>query len=248
MRPITLTTLQFLLAARWMQGSVADALRASDTLAGVMAPMVEAMPEMMDAFIELPMLTRVRFGLWDKVLEAAPPGAKFPAGTAVYHYSRALAFVARRDRPAALREQLAFEAARAKVPSDRASGNNTAGPILAMAGEIVAARVAESPAVAVPHWKRAVEMQDALVYDEPPDWYYPIRESLGAALLRAGRAPEAEAAFREGLRRTPHNGRMLFGLIESLKAQSKGDAAAWVQREYDAAWRKPDVKLRVDDL
>jgi len=117
-----------------------------------------------------------------------------------------------------------------------------------MAGEIVAARVAESPAAAVPHWKRAVEMQDALVYDEPPDWYYPIRESFGAALLRAGHAPEAEAAFRDGLRRTPRDGRMLFGLLESLNAQGKSDAAAWVQREYEAAWRKSDLKLRVDDL
>jgi cytochrome c-type biogenesis protein CcmH/NrfG len=91
-------------------------------------------------------------------------------------------------------------------------------------------------------------LHDALVYNEPPDWYYPVRESLGAALLRAGKAAEAEKVLREGVRRSPHNGRMLFGLLESLKAQAKTQDAAWVQREFDAAWAKADMKLRLEDL
>jgi Flp pilus assembly protein TadD len=91
-------------------------------------------------------------------------------------------------------------------------------------------------------------MQDALVYDEPPAWYYPLRESLGAALLRAGRAAEAEKVFREGVQRSPRNGRMLFGLMESLKAQKKNEEAGWVRREFEAAWAKADIKLRLEDL
>jgi Flp pilus assembly protein TadD len=91
-------------------------------------------------------------------------------------------------------------------------------------------------------------MQEALVYDEPPDWYYPLRESLGAALLRAGQAVEAERVLREGVKRSPHNGRMLFALMESLKAQGKTEDADWVRREFDAAWDKADVKLRLEDL
>ena len=87
-----------------------------------------------------------------------------------------------------------------------------------------------------------------MVYDEPPDWYYPLRESLGAALLRAGQASEAEMVFREGLRRSPHNGRVLFGLLESLKAQNKMDSAFWVEREFELAWKKADTKLRIEDL
>ena len=117
-----------------------------------------------------------------------------------------------------------------------------------MAGEILAARVADSPALAVPHWERAVVLQDALVYDEPPAWYYPVRESLGAALLRAGRAADAEGVFREGIARIPRNGRMLFGLMESLRSQGKSDAAELVRREFDAAWQKADVKLTIDSL
>lgn len=240
--------LDFLLAARLMQGHTEDAVRASEALRAAMMPMVDMMPEMLDPFVELPLLTRVRFNLWDEVLQAPAPDAKFPAATAMYHYSRATAFAARGERAHALKERDAFEAARKKMPADRAWGNNTAASLLELAGEVVAARVAESPADAVPHWKRAATIQDGLVYDEPPDWYYPVRESLGGALLRAGRAAEAEAAFREGLRRAPRDGRMLFGLRESLKAQKKSDAAAWVEQEFEAAWRGMDVNLRVEDL
>jgi len=101
---------------------------------------------------------------------------------------------------------------------------------------------------ALPHWQLAAELQDRLTYDEPPDWYYPVRESLGAALLNAGKPAEAELVFREGVRRSPRNGRMLFGLMESLKVQGKTEQVKWVKREYDAAWAKADVVLRLSDL
>ena len=91
-------------------------------------------------------------------------------------------------------------------------------------------------------------MQDALSYDEPPAWYYPLRESLGAALLRAGQAAEAEKVFREGVKRSPRNGRMLFGLMESLKAQNKKEDAAMVEREYRANWSKADIQLSLESM
>jgi hypothetical protein len=159
-----------------------------------------------------------------------------------------LALAGKGRREDALREQAAFESGRAKLPASAMWGNNKPGEALAIAGEILAARLAGSPADAVDHWRKAVELQDALVYDEPPAWYYPIRESLGGALLRSGKAAEAEAVFREGLRRGPRNGRMLFGLLESLKAQQKVDAAGWVSRVFDAAWNHAEIKLRIDDL
>jgi hypothetical protein len=98
----------------------------------------------------------------------------------------------------------------------------------------------------VAHWRKAVEIQDAFVYDEPPAWYYPVRESLGAELVRAGRAAEGEAVLREGLRRSPRNGFMLFGLMESLKAQGKDTDE--VKREFEAVWAKSDVKLNLAAL
>jgi hypothetical protein len=94
-------------------------------------------------------------------------------------------------------------------------------------------------------WRKAVEQQDALEYDEPPPWFYPVRESLGALLLRSGQAGEAESVFRADLERNRRDGRALFGLLESLKAQHKDADAYWVGREFEAAWRKADVTLQI---
>jgi hypothetical protein len=158
-----------------------------------------------------------------------------------------VALAARGDSAAAAREKEAFESARSAVWGDQPWGQNKAGDVLAMASETLAARLAP-PRDAVAHWERAVALEDALSYDEPPAWYYPLRESLGAALLRTGQAAEAEKVFREGVKRSPRNGRMLFGLLESLKAQNETEAADEVLREFEAAWAKADVALRVEDL
>ncbi|HVS74352.1 MAG TPA: hypothetical protein VHE23_02915 [Candidatus Acidoferrales bacterium] len=118
--------------------------------------------------------------------------------------------------------------------------------VLGLLAVTAAARGKSDEAIA--HWRKAVDVQDALNYDEPPDWYYPVRESLGAALLAAGRAPEAGKVFREDLQRNPRNPRSLFGLAESLKAQKKDADAAWVQREFEAGWKNADTALRIADV
>jgi tetratricopeptide (TPR) repeat protein len=237
--------LHFIAYARAMQGRKADGLKAADTLAAAIAPMAEAMPEMADAFVSIPRLSLLRFQQWDAVLALPKPKDSQKISIAMWHYMRALAYAARRDSSSAARARADFEAARKQLPADSQWGQNKTSDVMAMASELLAARVAGD---AVARLRRAVQMQDAFVYDEPPAWYYPVRESLGAALLRAGNAAEAEAVFREGVRRSPKNGRMLFGLLESLKAQRKTEETAWVQKEFDAAWAKADVKLSLDDL
>jgi nitroreductase len=166
----------------------------------------------------------------------------------MWRYSRALAFAAKGRAVEAQAERAEFDKVRAALDRKIAWGNNPIGDVVDFASVALDARLEPSAAAAVPKWKRAVEMQDALAYDEPPAWYYPVRESLGAAMLLSGDAPGAETVFREGLRRSPKNGRMLFGLLESLKAQGKTDAAAWVDREFQAAWKGADVQLRLKDL
>jgi len=237
--------LHFIVYARTMQGRRADALSAADTLSAAMAPMAAAMPEMADAFLYIPKFALIRFGEWDKVLAVTQPKSSQKMSTALWHYGRALAYDAKQNQAAAARERAAFEQARKQVKADADWGQNKAAPVLELASEILAARIQGD---AVTHLRRAVEIQDAFVYDEPPAWYYPVRESLGAALLRAGNAGEAEKIFREGLRRSPKNGRMLFGLLESLKAQNKTEESTWVQSEFDAAWSKSDTKLRLEDM
>jgi len=111
-------------------------------------------------------------------------------------------------------------------------------------GAVLAAHIAGGTQVSIEHWKKAVEAQDALSYDEPPDWYYPVRESLGAALLKSGQAAEAEAVFRADLKRNPRSGRSLFGLLESLKAQKRTSDTQWVQSEFESAWKDSPLRLR----
>ena len=237
--------LHFIAYARWMQGRKSDGLKAARDLAAALAPMNQAMPEMTDGFLPVTWFGLLRFAEWSAVLELPQPAPAQKMSTAVWRFARALAFQAQ-SRPAdAAREQAAFETARKQVAADARWGENAAAPVLELASETLQGRLGPD---AVVHWRRAVEIQDSLGYDEPPAWYYPLRESLGAALLRAGQAAEAEAVFREGVRRSPKNGRMLFGLLESLRAQAKAEQAGWVQKEFEAAWAKADIKLSLAEL
>ena len=240
--------LHFVAYARWMQGRKADGLRAADEITAAVAPMVAGMPEMADMFNAVAMFGRVRFQDWDGILRLPEPKDPLHASIAAWRYARTLAFMGRGDRAAAMAEQAAFEKVRVSFPADAGWGLNKAQDVLTIASETLSARLAANPGDAVVRWKRAVAAQDGLSYDEPPAWYYPVRESLGAALLREGKAAEAEIVFREGVNKSPRNGRMLFGLMESLRAQGKIQDADSVKREYEAAWSKADVQLSVEDL
>jgi len=95
----------------------------------------------------------------------------------------------------------------------------------------------------IAHFREALKIEEAGLYFEPPRWYYPMRHSLGAALLKAGRNAEAEAVYREDLKRFPENGWSLFGLAAALKAQGKSAEAAAVDQRFAKAWAGADVKL-----
>ncbi|MCC6394382.1 MAG: hypothetical protein IT167_27550, partial [Bryobacterales bacterium] len=141
----------------------------------------------------------------------------------------------------------AFEVQRLGIPASAMWTNNKALDILSLAGEILAARMAGADKDAIVHWRKAVALQDAQVYDEPPPWYYPVRESLGAALLRSGDAKQAEAVFRADLDRNPRNGRSLFGLWKALEAQGRDVDAMWVKAEFERAWKRAQATLRMED-
>ncbi|PYT03490.1 MAG: hypothetical protein DMF65_04120 [Acidobacteria bacterium] len=87
-----------------------------------------------------------------------------------------------------------------------------------------------------------------MAYDEPPAWFMPMRETLGATLLLDGQAAEAERVFRADLERNPRNGRSLFGLWKALEAQHKTREAVVARREFEAAWKNADTQLKVEDL
>ena len=110
-----------------------------------------------------------------------------------------------------------------------------------LAGEIAATERLWT--VAIRELEEAVKLQDALRYMEPPPWYFPERQALGAVLLRAGRPKQAETVYREDLARNPGNGWALYGLAESLRAQKKSREANAADATFREAWTRADVKL-----
>ena len=95
----------------------------------------------------------------------------------------------------------------------------------------------------ITHFREAIRIEDAGLYFEPPKWYYPVRHSLGAVLLKAGKNAEAEQAYREDLKRFPENGWALLGLAQALKARGKNNEAARVDARFRKAWADADVTL-----
>lgn len=246
--PYYLHNLQFIVFARSMQGRRAQALRAAEELAKASGEMAHDMPEMADAFASVRAFAYVRLNAWDKIQNVPLSEGHTAASQAVWSYARTLALTSTGNAKGAKEGQARFEKLRSALPAGTPFGQSSAEDVLHIASEVLAARLSAAPAEAYEHWWRAVELQDHLTYDEPPDWYYPVRESEGACLLRAGKSAEAAQVFREGVRRSPRNGRMLFGLWQSLLAQSKKIEAESVKHEFDAAWAGSDVLLRIEDL
>ena len=245
--------LQFLADSHMMQGRFADAKQAADRVAEQLNPHAEMMP-MVESMVVMPVAVLLRFAKYGEVLALQPPPPVRTVQTAFHHFARgtALARTGKADEAAAERTLLA--AAIAAVPETAAYGGGgwaTAKSALAVAAASLDARIAAARAEhdrAIKFWQQAVEAADLLPYDEPPVWFYPVRESLGAALLAAGRAPDAERVFRADLAKHPRNARALFGLQASLSKQGKESDAAWVQREFDEAWKNADAKLTLADF
>src|SRR5262249_21943124 len=197
-------------AAAAMAGRYADAKRAADKLVANVSPYISEMP-MVEAFLPQAMFVQLRFSRWSDVLAASAPPADQRLNTAFWHFARALAYAATRDAANADREQQAFRAGVAAIPRETPVGTlNTAGAVFDIALAVADARIAAAKGdrpTAIARWKAAVDAQDRLAYDEPPAWYYPVRESLGAALLQDGQAAESERVFRRDLELNPGNGR-----------------------------------------
>ncbi len=240
--------LQFILYAREMQGHLAETRKAEQQIRTASAPMLKMMPEMAGTFEATLTMAELRMNRWDDILAAPKPAGPDPLRNAMWHYARAISLAMKGRLDEARTAGAEFGKARDLLNAKDQWGVNKLGDVMALASTILEARLAPNAAGAIAPFRKAVEQQDALVYDEPPAWYYPVRESLGAALLRSGDATAAETVFREGLRRSPRNGRMLFGLLESLKAQQKSEAVVWVQKEFDTAWKGADITLRIEAL
>jgi len=241
----------FLASAASMEGRYAEAKKAADALAARLMPHAKMMP-MLDGFLMTPLWVDARFSKWDAILARPEPAAELAETHLMWRYTRALAFAAQHDAAKTAAEIALFEKEEAAIPADRPIGlQPTSKAVHLVMKEILAARLNETQGKqedAIKHWHAAVEAQDKLAYDEPQDWYYPVRESLGAAYMRLNKPYDAEMAFREDLRRNPRNPRSLFGLREALAAQKLNVDAAWVDRQFKEQWKRADVELKLGDL
>ncbi|MFQ5777881.1 MAG: hypothetical protein ACE5IP_07730 [Terriglobia bacterium] len=237
----------FLWAAATMEGRSRVAIEAArKTASRIPEDKWDELPSWAQPFRIVPLFALTRFGKWDEILqEPRPAGSGFALG--IWHYARgmALARTSGFDEAAAELESLRALAAEKELAKQMVAAN-TVGDILAIAAETVAGELAAEQGKgeeALSHLHRAVLLQDGLTYTEPPDWHYPVRQSLGAVLLQAGRAREAEVVYWQDLEGNPDNGWSLFGLLESLRAQGKMDQAAEIEKRFEKAWARADVKL-----
>jgi tetratricopeptide (TPR) repeat protein len=199
-----------------------------------------------DGFIPMPLEVMKRFGKWDDILKELEPPEVFPIARTMRHYNRGVAFAAKGKLNDAREAQQSFRSGVKQIPEDAMFVNNKAADLLAIAeltleGEILLreGKFRES----IDALNQAVAREDQLRYSEPPDWFVPVRHSLGAVLLRDNQAAMAEAVYREDLRRWPDNGWSLYGLAKALKSQGKNDDASKVEQRFKEVWKYADTQI-----
>jgi tetratricopeptide (TPR) repeat protein len=203
---------------------------------------------LVEAFGAVPMEVMMRFGKWDDILAEPENYSDYmPFARAFHHGARAIAFAAKSDTENARKEQAIFRELVQRVPKETAVSNNTAESIIAVAnhmieGELLIAEGKLDPGIE--ELRAALTLEDALNYDEPPSWMIPLRHTIGANLMHAGRFAEAEQVYRDDLKRLPENGWSLFGLSKALDAQQKNGAELEATRaRFNKVWAKADVKI-----
>jgi tetratricopeptide (TPR) repeat protein len=202
----------------------------------------------LQGFLVVPYWAMVRFAEWPAILADKGPQHDTPFTRGAWRYARAMAFTATGQLAEADRElgQLKVVVEDPALKANVTFSNNTGYAILRIAPEVVAGEIAAKRKdwdAALVHLERAVRYEDALIYQEPPDWPSPVRQSLGAVLLEAGRPDEAEAVYWEDLKKNPGTGWSLYGLLQALKAQKKDADAALIEQRFQKAWKNADIKL-----
>jgi tetratricopeptide (TPR) repeat protein len=223
----------FLAAALMMQGRSKDAIAAAEKASAKLPQeMIKEMPEI-EIFVPMPWHVLTRFEKWDDVLAIERPLEDLRFATGMWHYCRGQALVAKGDADGAAREQQGLTKQLAGVPQDLIFMRHSAVRLLSIAQQdLAAAQAARAGKLddAIAHLRVAVDLQD--------------HESLGRALLAANKPAEAEAVFREDLRRIPNSGWALFGLEKSLRAQDRTTAADETKRRFAKAWEQADIAPR----
>ena len=244
--------LYFLGAAASMDGHYSTAREAANKLVARVGPHVKEMPQL-QAFLTVQPAVLVRFYRWDDILKLPQPDVNLKIANTMWHFARGMAFAATGKLTEAEAEhQAVTEALESTAPDEVfAMSPNKARDILKIASDVLAAKLSmarNERSQAIAQLRDAVAIQDSLKYAEPPSWFYPVRESLGAALFLDGQISEAEQVFREDLQRNPRNPRSLFGLLEVLRSRGRSHDAGFVQAEFDVAWKSDLQQLNLHNF
>jgi tetratricopeptide (TPR) repeat protein len=229
-----------------MLGRSREALTAARTIEAKVPLDVVRMIPPFEYYSPVALFTLVRFSRWDDVLKEPAPAAELRYTTGVWHYARGLAFAAKEDFDSAAVERDSVAAIAASIPPEQTANLNSARTLLRIAERHLAGETAarqQRTAEAVRALRQGIALEDELTYDEPTAWVVPLRQSLGAVLLAAGRAKEAEQAYRQDLVRYPNNGWSLHGLARALAAQGRTKEAEGVDAQFRKAWARADVQL-----
>ena len=233
-------------AAMSFQGESKEAIRMARTVADhVSVDAVRQMPPM-EFWLPVPYFALTRFGKWEEILAepAPPPDLRYTCG--MWHYARGVALAATGKPEEAAAERDSVAAIAKAIPADVVEGLNHAAPLLRLATDALDGEMAMRGGHyedAVESFRGAVAAEDSLHYDEPPAWYYPTRQALGLALLKAGKPADAETAYREDLKRYPNNGWSLYGLANALSARGRVTEAVAMKKRFTRAWVHADFKL-----
>jgi tetratricopeptide (TPR) repeat protein len=244
--------LHFIAMCAAMNGNYAESKRGAQMLAANVGPHVKEMPAL-GGFMTVPLAVEVRFHKWSEILKTPQPDESMQTATVFWHFARGLALAATGKVEEAEAEQKVVAEAEEKTRPDAVFQmpiNNKTKDILKIAENVLGAKISQAKKeneTAISQLREAVAVQDGLKYDEPQDWFYPVRESLGAALLMSGDQAGAEQTFRDDLERNPRNPRSLFGLEQALKAQGRAYDATFVRKQLDASW-KGAAAPKMEDL
>lgn len=197
----------------------------------------------------IPFYVMVQMGKWDDILKLPPPGESLLYPRAIWHYARGMAFAAKGRITDAQNELRDMSAIRGNAALEKMLiwDLNNAGQLISIAYHTLQGDIAlhqKNITESMKSYRAAIELEDALTYNEPPDWFFSVRHSLAHASLVAGDYKQAEAVLREDLQTFPENGWALMGLYKALMGQKKTEEALAVKKRFDLAWKYADIEIQ----